>query len=83
MNRNTETYECAIGRVLDYLSRSGVELTPEAVCKALHIIEHALSQGEGGALQRAIDDLPLHFDLPVAPVPDATPPIHRGSIGYG
>jgi len=77
-----ERYECIVGRILDYLSRSGIELTPQVVREALKVVEDCLDRGGDDVLQRAFDRLPRHFDLPVVGIPRVAPPVHRSSIRY-
>ena len=83
MSMEPEVCERTVGRVLAYLARSGVELTPAVLSTAFKIIEEALAQGGDGAVERALQALPRHFPPPRLRPPHAGPPIHRASIGYG
>lgn len=83
MQRDIHLYELTLGRVLDYLERCGVELTPSTLRSVLKVIETALAQGEDSLLARALDDLPKHIELPAAPPHASMPPLRREHIGYG
>lgn len=84
MSIEAEDCERTVGRVLAYLSHSGIALTPAVLSTAFRLIEEALIQGEEGAVERILDALPRHFALPqVRAARVAVPPIHRASIGYG
>lgn len=83
MNYNISIYELTLGRVLDYLSHSGVALSPKVVNGALRIIEDALRQGQEDLLPRVFASLSMQIELPESTVPYPVPPINRQSMGYG
>lgn len=80
--------EHALARVLGYLRLSGVALTRETTLGALRLVEEVLAEGEArideadaliaGVMMR----LPGRFALPEPELPEAFPPLMRGSIGY-
>lgn len=83
MDNAISTYELTLGRVLDYLAQSGVELTPAVVHRVLRVLEEALQHGESDLLPRVFANLGKHVQLPAPVLPYPTPPIHRSSMGYG
>lgn len=83
MDHKIALYELALGRVLDYLARHDVEVTPAMLRCALELLEEALAQGEEGLLPRVFDALPRCFEPPLFIISDAAPPLHRRSVGYG
>ncbi|WP_373002410.1 hypothetical protein [Marinobacter sp.] len=73
----------ALERVLTYLDDDGVVLTTDACRRALRLVETAMGQGDGPDLPaRCVDSIPEYFNYPHAHIPDATPPLNRGRIGY-
>jgi len=75
-------------RVFAYLRASGVEMTVERYRTLLQLIEEAVavtgeSGQEGELLEAAMARVPRYFELPESIPPKATPPLCRGSIGYG
>lgn len=77
------SYEIALGRAVDYLTRCGIDMTPDVLEGILRVIRLASRYGEKGLLQRVMDDLPNHFDIRLPRVHRSAPPITRKSIGYG
>ncbi|MFW5824834.1 MAG: hypothetical protein ACOCVV_07690 [Marinobacter sp.] len=86
----------ALDRVILYLQNYGVEPSADVCRMALALIDLCLQEtageagtcaGEnrvpGGVLARVFDRLPEFFELPALDVPLQSPPIERGSIGYG
>ena len=76
-------YELTLERVVDYLTRCGLEVTPATLERVLQVIKQAARHGETGLLSRVMDDLPNHFDLQHAPLHRPSPPLNRRSMGYG
>jgi len=79
----SHVYELTLERVVDYLTRCGVEVTPATLERILHVIKQAARQGETGMLGRVMDDLPNHFDLQRPSLHRPSPPLNRRSMGYG
>lgn len=80
--------EHALARVLGYLRLSGVPVTRAVMLAALQLVEEVLAEGEPGAdeagvlIARAMARVPDRFALPELELPEAFPPLMRGSIGY-
>jgi len=73
----------ALERVLTYLGDDGVTLTTDTCRQALNLVESALAEGIGPDLPaRCIDRIPFYFELPCEAIPDASPTLKRGRIGY-
>lgn len=73
----------ALERVLTYLGDDGVALTTETCRHALRLVESSMAQGAGPDLPaRCIDRIPDYFARAYDIIPDATPPLKRGHIGY-
>ena len=73
----------ALDRVLTYLGDDGVVLTAATCRRALRLVESALLEEIDPALPaRCVDFIPDYFDRPVETIPDASPPLDRGRIGY-
>lgn len=83
MARTVTIYELTLGRVLDYLARCGVELTPAVVHEVMRLIQQALKKGNEDLLPRVFAMLPEYIVLPPLSTPQLAPPIHRQSMGYG
>jgi hypothetical protein len=76
--------EQVLGRVLAYVSGTGLAISREVAIVALKLVEDALSQDPGTDLYAYVmERLPLQFVLPSVGLPPLSPPIQRGSIGYG
>ncbi len=74
-------------RVHLYLLESGVVMTPDQCARVLQLLQSVVAdvQRPGNtatALELAIDALPGVFELPALAVPQISPPLQRGSIGY-
>ena len=77
----------ALARVLAYLGDAGVELTADNCRRALGLVETALaesvSQGVDPDLPtRCFERIPDYFVCPNEAIPQASPPLKRGCIGY-
>lgn len=73
----------ALDRVLTYLGDDGRELTVDTCSQALRLVQSALAEGIGVDLPaRCVAGIPDYFDSPADSIPDANPPLARGSIGY-
>jgi hypothetical protein len=81
-----QTTQCeqVLGRVLAYLSGTGMPLSRELSVVALKLVEEALEREETQDVYAYImDRLPQQFALPQLQLPPLAPPVNRGSIGYG
>lgn len=83
MESNVTIYELALGRVLDYLARHDIEVTPAVLQCAMQILTEGLAAGEKDLLQRVFDALPQCIEISVPVIPAAAPPLRRRSMGYG
>lgn len=73
----------ALERVLTYLGDDGNELTVATCSQALQLVQSALAEGVGPELPaRCVARIPDYFEGPADAIPDASPPLERGSIGY-
>lgn len=73
----------AVERVLTYLGDDGVALTAETCRQALQLVASALAEGVDPDLPaRCVAAIPAHFQRPRAQIPDASPPLERGCLGY-
>lgn len=73
----------ALERVLTYLGDDGVALTVDTCRKALRLVDSALAEGAGPDLPaRCVSSIPDCFELPSETIPDVSPPLKRGYIGY-
>ncbi|MBL3556675.1 MULTISPECIES: hypothetical protein [Marinobacter] len=73
----------ALERVLAYLGDEGVVLTTETCRQALRLVDSALAEGAGPDLPaRCVSSIPDYFERPREIIPDASPPLKRGCIGY-
>lgn len=73
----------ALERVLTYLDDDGVDLTTDTCRQALRLVEAALTQNAGqDLLGRCIGSIPDFFERSYYHIPDASPPLKRGRIGY-
>ncbi|NMT63825.1 hypothetical protein [Marinobacter orientalis] len=73
----------ALERVLIYLGDDGVALTTDTCRQALRLVETSMAQGAGQDLPaRCIDSLPDYFERSCDSIPDCSPPLKRGHIGY-
>ena len=75
--------ERALARVLAYLNGMDVPMTTETNIAALRLVEEALARNETDIYDYIMDHIPERFTLPDLHLPPLTPPIRRGSIGYG
>lgn len=82
--RNPEVLcQQALERVLAYLGDDGNELTVDTCSQALRLVQSALAEGVGPDLPaRCVAGIPDCFDRPAVIIPDASPPLTRGPIGY-
>lgn len=80
--------EHALARVLGYLRLTGVPLTRETMLVALRLVEETLAEAGPGVdeasalIARVMTRVPERFALPEPELPEAFPPLMRGSIGY-
>lgn len=73
----------ALERVLAYLGDEGVVLTADTCRQALRLVESALAEGAGPDLPaRCVASIAECFERPYDTIPDASPPLKRGCIGY-
>ncbi|TBW51560.1 hypothetical protein EZI54_16940 [Marinobacter halodurans] len=72
----------ALDRLIAYLRGCGVEITSENCRKALRLVDRALETGSHDVMARAMDMIPDYFDLPPLAIPQQSPSLMRGSIGY-
>ncbi|HEY9119463.1 MAG TPA: hypothetical protein VIN33_06875, partial [Marinobacter sp.] len=79
-----DTYcQQALERVLTYLGDEGVVLTPETCRQALRLVESTLAEGAGPDLPaRCVNSIPDCFERPREIIPEVSPPLQRGGIGY-
>jgi len=75
--------EHALSRVLEYLAVNGVALNDSHTLVALQLVEEGLQQNGVNLMSWVMDELPRHFELPAVKLPPVSPPLARGSIGYG
>jgi len=75
--------ERALARVLAYLNGMNVPLTKAASISAMKLVEEALGQDSVEVYVYIMDRIAERFVLPEFQLPPLTPPILRGSIGYG
>ena len=75
--------ERALARVLAYLQGLHVPLDMNTHIAALKLVEEALASGEADIYVYIMDHIPERFSLPTLQLPPLTPPLRRGSIGYG
>ncbi|CBL44860.1 Conserved hypothetical protein [gamma proteobacterium HdN1] len=80
---NKTDAEQALGRVLAYLCALGMPVNRELELIALRLVVEAFESGAPDLYRYVMELLPQRFQLPPLTLPHATPPIHRGSIGYG
>jgi hypothetical protein len=75
--------EYALGRVLAWLRWSGgVPLGPDMTRMAIGIVEQAVAEGDAELIKRVMEALPQRIAMPEPPLPPATLPIKRASLGY-
>lgn len=73
----------ALERVLTYLGDDGVALTAATCRQALRLVESVIVDEIGPDLPaRCVDLIPDYFERPAEVIPDASPPLQRGCIGY-
>ncbi|MCG7199448.1 hypothetical protein MD273_06905 [Marinobacter pelagius] len=75
-------------RAYTYLRASGIDMTVDRYRTLLHLIEDSVASAdeeeqEDALLESAMERIPRYFELPENRAPKATPPLFRGSIGYG
>ncbi|MBF8270528.1 MAG: hypothetical protein HW386_2237 [Gammaproteobacteria bacterium] len=75
--------ERALARVLTYLNGMDVPMNNATHIAALKLVEEALTREEVDLYVYIMDRIPERFSLPELQLPPRTPPLHRGSIGYG
>lgn len=75
--------EVALARVLAYLQWAGVEIDSAIERQALGIVADALEADAPNFFRVCMEKTRDRFELRPAAIPTATPPINRGSIGYG
>ncbi len=74
--------EDLVARVLAYLAWSGVRLNDEVEREVLLVVADVLGTGEA-AFQACLQQLAPRLDVPRASRPQPSPPLLRGSLGYG
>ncbi len=73
----------ALDRVLIYLADDGVVLTADTCRQALRLVESGLVEDVDPTLSaRCVSAIPDYFERPVVTIPDSSPPLERGCIGY-
>lgn len=73
----------ALERVLTYLDDDGVDLTTDTCRQALRLVEALMARDAGPDLPaRCIDSISEYFERSYYRIPDASPPLERGYIGY-
>lgn len=73
----------ALQRTLNYLGDDDVELNADTCRRALRLVESALAVAVTADLPaRCVAAIPDYFERPVDSIPDASPPLTRGRIGY-
>lgn len=75
--------EHALSRILEYLAVNGVTLNDGHTLVALQLVEEGLQQHDADLMSWVMDELPRRFELPAVTLPPVSPPLSRGSIGYG
>lgn len=83
MNTSTAPSEQALHRVLRYLELSGVTITVDAEKQALALVIRALDADPADTFATSMGLIPLYFELPRHSAPRQSPPLCRGSLGYG
>lgn len=79
----TSRSEQALQRIVAYLSLAGIEVTTDVETRVLALITEALASNPEALLPACMRMLPRYFELPPQPGLLKSPPIHRGSLGYG
>ena len=74
--------EQALSRVCDYLSATGIELTREVTMQVLRLVEEGLASDHENPMHWIMMRVTADFALQNPELPDAIPPILRGSMGY-
>lgn len=73
----------ALDRVLTYLADDGVVLTAATCSQALRLVESGLAEDVDPTLPaRCVSAIPDYFEQPATRIPDSSPPLERGCIGY-
>ena len=75
--------ERALARVLAYLKGMAVPMNTRTHIAALKLVEEALARDEADIYVYIMDRIPERFSLPELQLPPLSPPLQRGSIGYG
>ncbi|TDT41715.1 hypothetical protein DES49_1817 [Halospina denitrificans] len=77
--RSVDTLE----RVLAYMEESGIPITREVEKEVVKTIIGALERNEDDLFETVMTTVANRFSLASPHQPPPTPPIKRGSIGYG
>jgi len=82
-NRLLSDAEVALARIGGYLQASGVNVDANVALAAMALVQEGLGSHPGDLLDWVMHEARLRFVPPPPHLPEANPPLLRGSICYG